>query len=631
MTKPGNGMGEASTVSLDRDPADDRGRTGDPGGADHDTIVGTSSRTGGRHTAIHPREIGSYRITGVIDKGGMGQVYTGKHKLIGRSAAIKVLLPQHTENSELVQRFINEARAASKIGHPGIVEVYDSDELESGGAFIAMEHMKGENLAQRIRRLGQLDPTQAVVFCIQICSALQAVHDEDIVHRDLKPSNLFIVPDTGVPGGERIKLLDFGIAKLSEPGQAVATRVGAMMGTPQYMSPEQCNDSAGVDHRADIYSLGCILFQMLCGKPPFNGKHYLDVVSAQVNDEAPLPSSRRADIPPAIDTIVARALAKDPDHRFHSASAFSEALKSALGNGFQTMDMAEVVADERSHLAERSRWHWIMATAVSVGVVIAAGFVMRGGLFHSDPVVSPDPTDVIRPPVEPPSPILEWFQLAPDQDEIVQRCETVWHIRTSPPGAEVRHKGRVVGNTITPLLGCVSEQPARQETLEFALAGYWNKSVVLSSQQNHREVTTLSPVVTIRIESSPHGAAVRYAKGRYIGNTPLEITYEQNGHRTIVVSHEGYGEVKREIHFTHPHVERLKLARERVVDIVIESEPPGAAVWYNDTRVGETPYRETLPRQKGRRVFVLVHPGCESKRIKLRAYRDDSKRVTLKC
>ncbi|ACY17589.1 serine/threonine-protein kinase [Haliangium ochraceum] len=278
--------------------------------------------------------IGSYRITQELGAGGMGAVYAAEHTLLGRRAAIKVLLPQMSREAEIVNRFLNEAKAASAIKHPGIVQIYDLGHQEDGSAYIAMEYLEGEGLEVRIRRLGRLPVQQALRFTGQIASALAAVHERRIYHRDLKPGNVFLVPDKQVTGGERIKLLDFGIAKLHDPDPgAQATRAGALMGSPSYMSPEQCRGAGEVDHRADLYSLGCILYEMLCGRPPFDGGGggVMAILSAQLRDAPPLPSQSRPELTPEIDALVLGLMAKDPDLRPPSAAHLAHAITQLTG------------------------------------------------------------------------------------------------------------------------------------------------------------------------------------------------------------------------------------------------------------------------------------------------------------
>jgi serine/threonine protein kinase len=232
------------------------------------------------------QRIGNYQITKLLAEGGMGAVYLAEHPAIGRRVAVKVLLPEVASDAEMVRRFFNEARAAHAIRHPGIVEILDFGTLPDGASYIVMELLEGESLGARLQRVGRLAPENAVDFAAQAAAALGAAHAQGIVHRDLKPDNLFLVADERVPGHELVKVLDFGIAKLSRgPNGAGSfkTRTGVLMGTPVYMSPEQCLGTKEVDHRSDIYSLGIILFQMLAGAPPFMSEGHGELIHMQIS------------------------------------------------------------------------------------------------------------------------------------------------------------------------------------------------------------------------------------------------------------------------------------------------------------------------------------------------------------
>jgi serine/threonine-protein kinase len=201
--------------------------------------------------------LGNYRVLSLISAGGMGTVYRAEHTLIGRIAAVKVLHPEMCANKDIVNRFFNEAKATTAIKHPGIVEIFDFGYMPSGHAYLVMEFLEGMPLARRMQLRGAIGEGEAALILRGVCSALAAAHAKGIVHRDLKPDNIFVIPDADAPLGERCKLLDFGIAKLTDVGMASsATRTGSVMGTPTYMSPEQCRGTGSVDHRADLYSIG---------------------------------------------------------------------------------------------------------------------------------------------------------------------------------------------------------------------------------------------------------------------------------------------------------------------------------------------------------------------------------------
>ena len=261
----------------------------------------------------------------------MGAVYLGQHQLLGRRAAIKVLLPELSARADIVNRFFNEARAVTSISDPGIVQVFDFGYHTDGSAFIVMEYLEGEPLDRRLARLGKLAAYDALLLCRQIASSLAAAHAQNIIHRDLKPENIYLVHDGEVASGERSKILDFGIAKLSDdnPGK-IKTSTGALMGTPIYMSPEQCRGLATLDHRSDIYSLGCVLFHLLTGRPQFEGEGMGDIIAAHIREPAPAPTSRAPEIAPAVDALVLRCLAKSPAERFQTMHELAAAIGQIL-------------------------------------------------------------------------------------------------------------------------------------------------------------------------------------------------------------------------------------------------------------------------------------------------------------
>src|SRR5581483_5836860 len=212
--------------------------------------------------------VGNYRVLQQIGEGGMGVVYLAEHTVIGKKAALKMLLPAYCKSEAIVTRFFNEARATAKLQHPGLIEIYDFGHHTDGSAYIVMEFLDGESLAALLKRKGPLDLQLVIELSRQIAGALQAAHAAGIVHRDLKPDNVFLIPSEELKCGLRAKVLDFGIAKLIDQGSPsqMKTRTGVLMGTPAYMSPEQCRGASRVDHRADIYSLGCMMFEMASGK-----------------------------------------------------------------------------------------------------------------------------------------------------------------------------------------------------------------------------------------------------------------------------------------------------------------------------------------------------------------------------
>lgn len=274
--------------------------------------------------------IGQYKILRTLGAGGMGTVYLGEHILLGRRAAIKTLLPTLSSQREIVDRFFNEARAISAISDPGVVQIFDFGYHVDGTAYIVMEFLEGESLSARLDRLGKLPLLDALRITRQIAGSLAAAHARSIVHRDLKPGNVFMIRDGEAQGGERTKILDFGICKLGDNGDGATTQTGVMLGTPVYMSPEQCRGAGSVDHRSDIYSVGCALFHMLTGRPPFDCDSVGEFIAAHLKEDPPAPSDFEPTIPKAVDTLVMRCLAKNPEDRFQSIAELQKAVERVL-------------------------------------------------------------------------------------------------------------------------------------------------------------------------------------------------------------------------------------------------------------------------------------------------------------
>jgi serine/threonine-protein kinase len=271
--------------------------------------------------------LGKYRIEAELSRGGMGAVYRARHEVLERPFAIKVLRPDIATTDELVQRFVNEAKAASAIQHPSIIRVFDFGYTDDNQAYLVMEFLDGESLATRIAIQHRLSEQDAVRIIRSLTGALGAAHAKGIIHRDLKPDNIFLVPDPDL--GERAKILDFGIAKLTEAKGNTMT--GVLMGTPLYMAPEQAQSASTIDQRADLYSLGCIFYELLTGKPPLVGEGAGEIIAMHMFTEPDPPSSVVRGIDPGLEKIVMKLLAKDPGDRYASAADVSNALSAVFG------------------------------------------------------------------------------------------------------------------------------------------------------------------------------------------------------------------------------------------------------------------------------------------------------------
>ena len=277
-------------------------------------------------------QIGAYAIRRRLGAGGMGEVYLAEHRHIDRKAAIKVLLPELSSNQMVVERFFNEARAASRIKHDGIVEIVDCDRHTNGRAYIVMEFLEGESVGESLRRVGRFELSSAVGVVGQVADALAAAHAKGIIHRDLKPDNIFLAATPRAATPIAVKVLDFGIAKLvgEEGRETRRTQSGTLVGTPLYMSPEQCRGTGQIDPRADIYALGCILFELLAGRPPFTHAGAGELFVAHIAEPAP-ELATLVSVPPGISALVASMLAKDPGQRPQSMTDVVHALEREAG------------------------------------------------------------------------------------------------------------------------------------------------------------------------------------------------------------------------------------------------------------------------------------------------------------
>jgi serine/threonine protein kinase len=275
--------------------------------------------------------IGNYRITAKLGEGGMGVVFLAEHPVIGRKVALKAIHPELSRNPEVVSRFMTEAKSVNQIGNEHIVDISDFGTTQGGEFYFIMEFLQGESLADRLRREGLFEPNRALGIAAQVADALGASHDHGIIHRDLKPENIFLVNRSQTK--DFVKVLDFGLAKLTQGEQKVShkTRTGSVMGTPYYMSPEQCEGRAGLDHRADIYSLGVILFEMMTGRVPFGGEGYGEILVKHLT--MPPPSARELNpmVTPAHEAVVMTALAKKREARFQTMVEFRAALLDPQG------------------------------------------------------------------------------------------------------------------------------------------------------------------------------------------------------------------------------------------------------------------------------------------------------------
>ncbi|SHN88027.1 serine/threonine protein kinase [Geodermatophilus obscurus] len=354
-----------------------------------------------------PQVLGErYEIGGVLGRGGMAEVHLGRDLRLGREVAVKVLRSDLARDPSFQVRFRREAQAAASLNHPAIVAVYDTGEdRSSSGAtpYIVMEYVEGETLRDVLRREGVLSPQRAMDFAADICAALDFSHRNGIVHRDVKPGNVMVTPEGTV------KVMDFGIARAVSDSAATMTSTAAVIGTAQYLSPEQARGES-VDARSDVYSVGCLLYELVTGAPPFTGDSPVSVAYQHVREDPRLPSSVNPAIPPELDAILLKALSKNPANRYQSAAEMrNDLLRAMAGQPVEAtpvMGDAEKTAiigappggygdgdwdDEDDDAARKRRRNRIIA-AVIAGVLVLGGVIAVALLIGSDGAEEPTET-----------------------------------------------------------------------------------------------------------------------------------------------------------------------------------------------------------------------------------------------
>lgn len=264
-----------------------------------------------------------YTIGPMIGLGGIAAIYTAEHPILRRNVAVKILHKRFARDRELATRFVREARETAALGHPAFVQVYDAGTTDDGCPYIEMDRLEGRDLYSVRKQCGALEPDRVVSIAVQILDALMALHDRGIIHRDVKSQNIYLV-DTSA--GEQVKLLDLGFAKVED--QLKLTSKDNILGSPLYMSPEQYVDPHAVDARADVFSLGIVMFETLTGEWPYEWDSKRDLLHRVMTGELERhPAARRPDVPPWLDAIVARTLAHRRDDRFESSAAMKTALE----------------------------------------------------------------------------------------------------------------------------------------------------------------------------------------------------------------------------------------------------------------------------------------------------------------
>jgi serine/threonine-protein kinase len=396
---------------------------------------------------------GRYVVKSRIGEGGMGLVYEGLHRDIDKRVAIKVLRDDLSRRPEVVARFRQEAKSASRIGHENIVDISDFGETTRGASYFVMEFLDGEDLANVLGREVTVDSDRVCGIVLQCCRALSATHAKGIVHRDIKPENIFLTKRDGVD--DFVKIVDFGIAKMSDietdgaPGRKL-TKTGMIFGTPEYMSPEQAAGKE-LDHRVDVYALGIILYECLAGRVPFEGDTFMGVLTQHLFAELPpiAEMNPQAKVSRELELVIRKALAKDPDDRYQDTEELAEAIDCALDGRLSRATVKTPPSafgpPSLSYLApvprrKTSRWVW---AATAVGAVAALVWVALGPVSGpgSEAGASPAPAET-GPVVEIDEPVLG--------DVEPELTVVNVHVATDPSGARIILDDGVLGCATTP-------------------------------------------------------------------------------------------------------------------------------------------------------------------------------------
>jgi serine/threonine-protein kinase len=560
------------------------------------------------------KSLGNYRVVSLLGRGGMGAVYEGEHAVLGRKAAVKVMLPEYSHNSDLVDRFFQEARATARLRHHAFVEVFDSGTLPDGSAYLVMELLEGESLGAHLVRRGALPLGEALTIARHIAEGVGHAHRNGIVHRDLKPDNVFLARgfDPERPGRIGIKILDFGIAKLSglESGAGSRTRTGTLMGTPLFMAPEQCRGAGRVviDHRADIYALGCILHAMLTAQPPFPYEGVGEIIAAHIGQAPPALGTLVRGVPQQVEALVLRMLAKNVDARPSSMDeVIRELLRMATLPGVKPVDLADipVAASGATHGVDSMR----PAVETDVPIVEDAGSV-------SGPRLETRPMPVSLPPYEPP------FQ-APPHAPFQQSTRPPSHPPVVGGTKWLQPKPHKSISTLSEATGAHSivtmetRRPGKGRGVALALAAVAVVAggFIVFRSQLWEPVRPLRP--TSATPASPGTAELGAddRRPRDIAPPPAEDPSPAPPARA---------------HVTPPEPPSAVVARE--VRIRITSTPSGAEIIDTATgaRVGQTPYVTSAPAERRTARYTVQKPDFKSRDVAVKFDADASVDVVLR-
>jgi serine/threonine protein kinase len=561
-----------------------------------------------------PEKIGRYVVTGELGKGAMGVVYRATDPNIGRTLALKtMLLDIHGASSkDMLARFQNEARAAGVLNHRNLVTIYDAGEAD-GMFYIAMEFISGATLAGLLQQRKTLSPEEAAGIGAQICEGLDYAHYKGVIHRDIKPANIMIA------GDGTVKIMDFGIAKAG----AGLTHTGEVLGTPNYMSPEQVRGRV-LDGRTDLFSTGVMLYEMLTGEKPFNANSVTTIIYKIINEVPPPPRELDASIPCGLSAVIAKAMAKSPEERYQSGSAMAAALEDPF-----TLS-SELTAGTADQVVTT---HFFSATGSSAPAGIQntiSGTAILAPVAVAEPAFTPavvlDTTS--RKQVAPAEPEVErTIAVPPPKPVVAQRA---------PAPAKKFGQGLVFALVLLATIGLLGlANAARKQKVQLAVqAAAKQPAAAPVSAATQLRVTQPSPQVSrkpataelqtvaevklavesgeLKVTSDPAGAQVEI-DGRMLRNwtTPFTTPALHAGHHTLLVSLDGYKPITQKVEVAANHKTPISFSLEQLkATLAVTSDPPGANIVVDGIPTGQV-----TPAQ------ITVDPGQHKVAVRKQGYR----------
>lgn len=444
-----------------------------------------------------------YKIERLLGEGGMGFVYLARHKVIDKKVAIKVLRSEHARDREILDRFMQEAKAASSIGNPHIVDIADFGDLPDGSTYFVMEYLEGRSLRQIIDEDKPLSLEAICSIAIQLCDGLEAAHQRGIVHRDLKPDNILLIA-RGTKT-DFVKILDFGIAKVTTSASPKLTQAGAVFGTPHYMSPEQAAGSA-LDHRTDIYSLGVMLYEMTAGVVPFTAENFMGILTQHMY-KAPVPIRALVpapECPPGLEALILKCLTKKPEGRYATMGELREDLgrvqRNEVTNAVNEMisrsgafhvphdffkaHQQQAIVPATPGLGQRAPWPryvWVAGALSAVGLVTA--IIISGTISHAErPTEAPTTTTQPTPSAEP-SPALTAAVSAATTSSSPPTKKTLVAISANIATAVALRDGQELK-----LPAAIEVEEGKPVRLEVVAPGYETASIELDGQEASKQV-----------------------------------------------------------------------------------------------------------------------------------------------